>query len=103
LQDAEGFGAILATVSPFFGSIPLSMILGNFLVWLVPPARRILDAEAKPFPETTFWNAQRKLFKLALDNGVSVNRACRRRHRAPLGAVKRLTRRSTGGAKTAHR
>jgi len=63
LRNASGFGAILVTVSPFFGAIPLGMILGNLFVWLIPPARRVLDAEAIPYPETTFWNAQKTLVK----------------------------------------
>jgi hypothetical protein len=66
LRNAKGFGVILATISPFFGAIPLALILGNFLIWFVPPARNVLDAEAKAFPETSFWNAQKKLFKLSL-------------------------------------
>jgi hypothetical protein len=61
----QGIGAILAAVAPFFGAVPVAMIIGNFIVWLIPPARRILDEEAKPFPSTSFINSQKQLLKLA--------------------------------------
>ncbi|MBJ6802809.1 hypothetical protein [Geomonas propionica] len=61
----KGLGAVLAAVTPFFGALPVAMIIGNFLVWLIPPARKALDEEAKPFPSTSFINAQKQLLKLA--------------------------------------
>jgi hypothetical protein len=61
----QGIGAILAAVAPFFGALPLAMIIGNFVVWLIPPARRMLDEEAKPIPSTSFINSQKQLLKLA--------------------------------------
>jgi hypothetical protein len=42
------------------------MILGNFLVWLVPPARRALDLEAKAHPGTSFTETNRGLLRFAL-------------------------------------
>ncbi|MDD2540626.1 MAG: hypothetical protein PHH28_06230 [Desulfuromonadaceae bacterium] len=61
----QGIGAILAAVTPFFGALPVAMIIGNFLVWLIPPVRKVLDAEAKQFPSTSFLNSQRQLLKFA--------------------------------------
>lgn len=61
----KGIGTILAAVAPFFGAVPVAMITGNFLVWLIPPARKVLDEEAKPFPSTSFINSQRQLIKMA--------------------------------------
>lgn len=61
----KGIGAVLAAVTPFFGALPVAMIIGNFLVWLIPPVRKVLDEEAKPFPSTSFINSQKQLLKLA--------------------------------------
>lgn len=66
LRHARGFGVILATISPFFGVVPLAMILGNFFIWFVPPARQVLEVEAKAFPETFFGNVQKKLCHFSL-------------------------------------
>jgi hypothetical protein len=66
LKSGEGIGAILATVSPFFGAIPLGLIIGNFLVWLVPSARKTLDAEASAVSGTDFWSSQETLMIITL-------------------------------------
>lgn len=57
----EGVPVIVFTMAPFFPAVGLSMILANFLLWLIPPVRRIFDREAAPFPETSFSRSQRKL------------------------------------------
>ena len=66
LRTAKGVWPILATLAPFFAAVPLAMLLGNVLVWLVPPARRALDLEATPHPGTSFRASQAMLSKLAL-------------------------------------
>jgi hypothetical protein len=66
LMQSQGLGTILAAVSPLFGAMPVAMITGNFLVWLLPPVRRVLDHEAEPVPFTSYRNAQKQLFKIAL-------------------------------------
>ncbi len=66
LSKSQGLGTIFVAISPFFGAIPLAMIIGNFLVWLIPPVRQVLEDEARPFPSTKYKNAQKQLFKLAL-------------------------------------
>lgn len=62
---SKGLGAVLAAVAPAFGAIPIAFLIGNCLVWLVPPARRGLDTEAQQFPSTSFVNAQKQLLKFA--------------------------------------
>ena len=43
-----------------------SMILANLLIRMIPPARRVLAKEAKPHPGTSFSEANKALFKVAL-------------------------------------
>lgn len=52
---------ILVICGGFFVSLPISMVLANSLVWLIPPARRALDAETKAHPGTEYPTAQRHL------------------------------------------
>lgn len=61
----KGIAAIMATVSGLFAAIPIAMIVGNFLVWMIPPAQRALDDEARTVKGTDFFSAQRQLLKLA--------------------------------------
>jgi len=42
------------------------MIIGNLLVRLIPPVRRVLDEETRLFPFTKYRNGQKQLFKIAL-------------------------------------
>jgi hypothetical protein len=60
---SHSIGPILTAVSPMFAVLPIAMLIGNGLVWLVPPMRRVLDAEAAPHPGTGFWDAQRQLLR----------------------------------------
>jgi hypothetical protein len=66
LIGAKGLGPICAAVAPLFASIPIGMIVGNFLVRLLPAARRALDREAAEIPDGSYATAQRALWKLAL-------------------------------------
>lgn len=66
LRTAKGAWPILATLAPFFAAVPLALLIGNVLVWLVPSARRALDLEANPHPGTSFRESQAKLTTLAL-------------------------------------
>ena len=56
---------ILAVCGALFVSLPLGMVLANLLVWLIPPARRALNEEAKAHPGTDYWTAQRHLTWIA--------------------------------------
>jgi hypothetical protein len=61
----RGIGPIIAAVAPLFGTLPVSFLLGNILVWFVSPARRVLDSEAAKVPGTSFVESQEDLLKLA--------------------------------------
>ena len=64
LSSHEGVGPILVTVSSLFACLIPAMLVANLFVRLLPPARRALDREAAPFPETGFVEAQRRLLRL---------------------------------------
>jgi hypothetical protein len=52
--------------APAPGAMVLGFMLGNLIVWLIPPARRTLDAEATGYPGTSFRDAMRDLTKVCL-------------------------------------
>ena len=56
---------ILEALSLVLATIPVSLLMTNCLVWLVGPARRALEAEAKPYPGASFSASQRALLGLA--------------------------------------
>jgi len=47
-------------------------VIGNFLVYCIPPARRAMDAETRGFPGTDYSTAQKALSKLT---GLSLSGA----------------------------
>ena len=56
-------------------AMALGFMLGNILIWLIPPARRVLDAEAKGYLATSFVESMRGIFKFfvwALPIGFAV-------------------------------
>jgi hypothetical protein len=65
ITASHSVGVAVAAVSPAFAAIPIAMLVGNCLVRLVPPARRVLDAEAAPYPGTGFHSAQNRLVQLS--------------------------------------
>jgi len=58
--------SFLMVFAIFPGAMALGFMLGNALVWLIPVARRRLDAEAQGYPGTGFGEAQRGLLKICL-------------------------------------
>jgi hypothetical protein len=60
-----GFTVLLSSLPLLFAALPIGFIVGNSIVWLVPPARRVLDSEAKPYPGNDFFSAQMDLLKMA--------------------------------------
>jgi hypothetical protein len=62
----DGIGGIIMAVAPFFAWLGPSMIIGNMLVAAISPARRVLDAEAAPFPGTDRTSANRDLLRISL-------------------------------------
>jgi len=65
-HSKNGFAVLLSTIPLVLGSVPLGFFAGNFFVWLIPPVRRVLDQEAKPFPKTSFSFSQRGLLKMVI-------------------------------------
>ena len=60
-------------------AMTLGFMLGNALAWLVPRARRKLDAEACNYPGTSFFESMRDLAKIclwALPIGLAVSLTC---------------------------
>ena len=59
-------GGILMAVAPLFAWMGPAMIIGNLLVAGIPPARRILDAEAARFPGTDRRSTNRRLLRVSV-------------------------------------
>jgi hypothetical protein len=57
---------VLYLFAPFIPTLVGSMVVGNFLIYLIPPARRAMDNEDKAFPGTEYSTAQRTLGRIAL-------------------------------------
>ena len=55
----------LMVVPTFAPALVVAMVVGNFLAYRVPPARRAFDREAQAAPGTDYGTAQRTLGKLA--------------------------------------
>lgn len=55
----------LIGLPPIFAAIPLGLMTGNILMWLLPAARRAHEAKADQPGWVSFRGAQRGLFKLA--------------------------------------
>jgi hypothetical protein len=47
-------------------AMTLGFMLGNALLWLLPPPRRTLDAESQGYPGTSFTESMRGLGKICL-------------------------------------
>ena len=57
--------SFLMLFAPAAGALCLGLVIANCLVWLIPPARRTLDAEAVGYPGTGFREANAALLRLA--------------------------------------
>lgn len=58
--------SFLLLFAPMPGAMALGFMLGNVALWLIGPARRTLDAEARGYPGTSFREAMRDLAKVCL-------------------------------------
>jgi hypothetical protein len=47
------------------GALCLGVLAANYITWLVPPARRALDAEAVGYPGTSFSESTAGLLRFA--------------------------------------
>ena len=57
--------SFLMLFAPAGGALCVGLVITNCIVWLIPPARRALDAEAVGYPGTGFREATLALFGLA--------------------------------------
>jgi len=48
------------------GAIVAGFMLGNILLWLITPVRRIFEAEAHGYPGTSFRDSMRRLFRFGV-------------------------------------
>jgi hypothetical protein len=58
--------SLLMVFSVAPAAMTLGFMLGNILIWLIPPARRVLDAEARGYPGASFVQSMRGLLKICL-------------------------------------
>jgi hypothetical protein len=65
LGSGMSFPHFLILFSPFVPTLAAGMVIGNFLIYLIPAARRAMDAEDRSFPGTEYSTAQRELTRLA--------------------------------------
>jgi hypothetical protein len=63
LSSNISVGNFLVIFSPFLTTLTAAMIIGNFMVYLVPAARRAMNSEDKTFPGTDYSTAQRQLWR----------------------------------------
>src|SRR5262245_25019179 len=64
LSQRRGVGVTLEAFCLVLTAIPISLLMTNCLVWLVRPARHALDAEAAPYPGSSFSASQRALLRV---------------------------------------
>jgi hypothetical protein len=65
LGSGMSFSHALILFSPFVPTAAVAMVIGNYLIYLIPGARRAMDAEDRAFPGTDYLTAQRELARLA--------------------------------------
>jgi hypothetical protein len=65
LGSGMSFPHVLIVFSPFVPALAAGMVIGNYLIYLIPAARRAMDAEDRAFPGTEYSTAQRELTRLA--------------------------------------
>jgi len=61
---------VVLLIGVFFASLPVGMLISNFIVWSIPPYRRATEPEAKGIWHASFSGAQRDLSLMALVLGV---------------------------------
>ena len=58
-------GTFLVLLPSMFAAVAPALIAANFLVYLIPPARRAMDVEDRPFPSLAYGPSQRALARIA--------------------------------------
>ena len=64
LSHVKGIGPLLMVLPFVIASLFPAFIVTNFLVYLIPPARRAMDKEDRDFPGTDYKSSQRALIKV---------------------------------------
>jgi len=64
LSHTSGLATLLMLLPSLLASIFPAFIVTNFLVYLIPPARRAMDSEDRAFPGTDYTSSQRALIRL---------------------------------------
>lgn len=73
LRSGGGPWVVVAAVAPLFAAIPIGMLVGNFLVRQIAPARAALDREASSDPALSYGGSQAALRRAAsLATGASL-------------------------------
>jgi hypothetical protein len=65
LGSGMSFAHFLILFSPFLTTLAAAAVIGNYFIYLIPAARRAMDAEDRAFPGTEYSTAQRELSRLA--------------------------------------
>jgi hypothetical protein len=65
LGSGMSIAHFLILFSPFVPTVVAAAVIGNYVVYLIPAARRAMDAEDRAFPGTEYSTAQRELTRLA--------------------------------------
>lgn len=59
-------GSFLMIFAPMIPAMIAAMVIGNYLIYLIPAARHAMDAEDRNYPGTEYTTAQRQLGRLAV-------------------------------------
>jgi hypothetical protein len=66
LGSRMSFAHILILFAPLLPALAAGMVIGNYFIYLIPAARRAMDAEDRAFPGMAYSAAQRELTRLAV-------------------------------------
>jgi hypothetical protein len=65
-EEPMSWARALYMFAPLIPELAGSMVLANFVIYLIPPARRAMDNEDRAFPGTEYSTAQRTLGRITL-------------------------------------
>jgi hypothetical protein len=63
ISTAAFVSSFLMLMPLFWPALIMALLLSNLVMWLIPPARRVMEREAAGDPEMTFRGANTKLVK----------------------------------------
>jgi len=65
LRNGRGVAVVATAVCSLFAAIPVGMLVGNWVVWLFPTARRKIDTEVSTTSAGDFVSSQKVLLRLS--------------------------------------